>query len=121
MLVSAFEIAEDFRLFWLMEISKNFISCICYCTVFEEDSLIVTLLLALLISMLASRVFWKNVFLWNVEIYIVKCAGYSLFCRLRLSSQIAQLSLGSVGRFQRIYVLSSEHACRYQSRNRSSG
>ena len=47
--------------------SEPFISGICYCTVFEEGSFIASYLMALFISMLASRVLWKNVFLGNAE------------------------------------------------------
>jgi hypothetical protein len=72
-LISAFEIAGIFRLFWLTEFSKNdvrskaFTSRISYCTEFEEDCFVATYPMALLISMLASRVLRKNTFLGNVE------------------------------------------------------
>ena len=45
-LVSSCEITEIFKILWLIDFSKNyicsesFISVICYCTVFEEDSFI---------------------------------------------------------------------------------
>jgi hypothetical protein len=52
--------------------------------------------MALLISMLASRVLRKNAFLVNVENLIVNWTRYSLFRRLRLISKIAQLGFGSV-------------------------
>jgi len=73
MLISAFERAEIFKLLWLMEYSKidvwseTFISGICYCTVLEEDSFILTYLMALRISLLASRMHWKNAFLGIAE------------------------------------------------------
>jgi hypothetical protein len=64
--VSSFEIAEILKMLLLMGFSKTyiwsepFVSVICYCTVFEENSFISAYLMTLLISMLASRVLWKN-------------------------------------------------------------
>jgi hypothetical protein len=55
--------------------------------------------MALLISMMASRVLRKNAFLGNVENLFVNWTRYSLFRRLRLSSKVAQLGLGSVSMF----------------------
>jgi len=69
----------------------------CNCTLFEEDSFIRKYLVALLLLMLASRFLWYNVFLGNAENYVVNWTEYSVFCCLRLISQIAQLGLISVG------------------------
>ena len=126
-LISAFDIAENFKMLWLMEFSKNevwtemFISGMCYSIVFEEESLIPAYLMALLISMLPSCVLWKNTFLGNAGNYIVNWTGYSFFCCLRLSSQSVQLGLDFVGMWQRIYVLISSTPVDYPVRNRSSG
>jgi len=70
-----------------------------YCTIFKEDSFIPTYMMTFLINMLGSRVLWNNDFLGNAEDYVENWTGYSLFCSLRLSSQIAQLGLRSVALF----------------------